>query len=239
MYQPRSHIHLFTLCLAPAFALSACVGLAGNGHRSTEMRDVGEFTKLQADGPFDVQVNQGDDRSVQVDIDSNLLSKLKTEVSNDTLNISSDGVVYDLVAGPHVIVTVPHLVDVLLIASGNVVAGTFDETDDVHLRDSGSGDLTFDGSSPHLRAEVVGSGDVWLSGSTDTAEYYMRGSGDLDARDLVAGGADVDLDSSGDLRATVNGTIKATLHGSGDIDVFGQAQVDTVTKKGSGDLVVH
>lgn len=237
MYQPRFHNILFTLCLSPVFA--ACVGVGGNGNRSSETRDVSEFTKIEADGPFDVQVNQGDDRSLEVAIDSNLQSKLKTEVSGDTLHISSDGTVYDLIAGPHVIITNPHLVEVRLIGSGNVTAGTFDEQDDVHLRDQGSGDLSFDGSSPNLTVEVTGSGDMWLSGTTDAAHYQLRGSGDLDARDMIASGADIDLNGSGDLRATVNGTVNATQDGSGDIDLFGDAQTDKVQRKGSGDLEVH
>lgn len=237
MYQPRPSNILFTLCLAPA--LAACVGVGGNGNRSSETRDVGDFSKLEADGPFDVQVNQGDDRSVEVDIDSNLQSKLKTEVSDDTLHISSNGTVFDVVSGPHVRITIPHLVEVRLIGAGNVVAGTFDEQDDVHLRDSGSGDLSFEGSSPNLTVEVTGSGDMWLNGTADAAHYQLRGSGDLDARDMTASSADIDLNGSGDLHATVNGTVNATLDGSGDVDLFGDVHTDQVQRKGSGDLEVH
>jgi hypothetical protein len=74
---------------------------------------------------------------------------------------------------------------------------------------------------------------------TDAAHYQLRGSGDLDARDMIAGGADIDLDGSGDLRATVNGTVNATLDGSGDVDLFGDVQTDRLDKKGSGDVEVH
>jgi hypothetical protein len=237
MYQPRSSNIVVTLCFLPAFA--ACVGVGGDGKRASETRDVADFTKLEADGPFDVQVNQGDDRSLQVSIDSNLLSKVKTDVSDDTLHISSNGTVFDLVSGPHVTITIPHLVEVRLLGSGNVTARTFDEQDDVHLHDSGSGDLSFDGSSPNLAAEVTGSGAMWLTGTTDAAHYQLRGSGDLDARDMIASGADIDLNGSGDLRATVNGTVNATLDGSGDVDLFGDAQTDHVQRKGSGNLETH
>jgi hypothetical protein len=237
MYQPRSHTILFTLCLMPAFA--ACVGLGGNGNRTSETRDVGDFTKIEADGPYDVQVHQGDDKAVEVDIDSNLQSKVKLDVSDDTLHISADGTVYDLVSGPHVLVTIPHLVEVRLIGSGNVIASKFDESDDVHMRDSGSGDLSFEGSTPHLLAEATGSGDIWLSGTTDSAQYQLRGSGDMDARDMIASSAEIDLDGSGDLRATVNGTVNATQNGSGDIDLFGEAQTDRLNRKGSGDIELH
>lgn len=237
MYQPRPSNIFVTLCFAPA--LAACVGVGGNGHRTNETRDVGDFTKLEADGPFDVQVNQGDDRSVEVNIDSNLQSKLKTDVSDDTLHISSNGTVFDLVTGPHVIITIPHLVEVRLIGTGNVTAGTFNEQDDVHLHDSGSGDLSFDGSTPNLTVEVTSSGDMWLSGMADAAHYQLRGSGDLDARDMIASSADIDLNGSGDLRATVNGTVNATQDGSGDIDLFGDVHTDKVDRKGSGDLETH
>jgi hypothetical protein len=237
MYQPRSYNILFALCFAPAW--TACVGVAGNGHRTSEHREVGEFSKIEADGPFDVQVRQGDDRSLETDIDSNLQAKLKTEVSDDTLHISSDSTVFDLVTGPHVLITVPHLVEARVLGSGNLDAATFDEQEDVHLRDQGSGDLAFNGSTPSLTVEVTGSGDLWLNGTTEAAHYQLRGSGDLDARDMVANGADIDLDGSGDLRATVNGTVNATQDGSGDVDLFGDVHTDHLEKHGSGDLEVH
>lgn len=227
------------LLLISLLALCACIGLEGNGHRVEETRELAEFTRIENNGPFDLEVKQGDDFDVRVSVDSNLIHRVETHVHGDTLAIDSDALIGDVVAGPHVIVTLPTLDALVLHGSGDATVNSFDAGDPLELRIAGSGDLRFTGSAPRMTLEVNGSGDLRAKGDTDFAKLKLTGSGDIEARDLVANGADVELDGSGDARLTVNGLVDADLNGSGDIDLYGEVERGHFSEDGSGDITLH
>lgn len=222
-----------------SFALSACFGIDGNGHRAEERRHLADFTRIENHGSFDLEVVQAEEFEVRISVDSNLLHRLETHQHDDTLEIDSDAVIAGVLPGPHVIVSMPVLDELTLNGSGDATLGSFDADGSIKLRISGSGDLRFTGSAPRLTLEVGGSGDMRVKGDTDFVDVRLSGSGDIDARDLVANEADVELDGSGDLRLTVNGPVDAELNGSGDIDLYGDVERGHFSEDGSGDITVH
>lgn len=219
--------------------LSGCFGLEGNGDRVTERRRVPEFSEIKNNTEFDVEVTQGDAFEVRVRIDSNLQKVVETRVIGQGLLIDSDAWVVDSVSGPHVFITMPRLASIENHGSGDVFAAWFDEEDPVSIGISGSGNLTFEGSSPWIMADVDGSGDLRLSGSTELAELTIHGSGDIDAYELTAASAGLNIEGSGELRLTVDGPVDARIHGSGDVELSGDVQPGDFSETGSGRIHVN
>jgi Putative auto-transporter adhesin, head GIN domain len=213
------------LLLLPLLHACTLLGTPGNGQRAVEKRPVDHFTRVEADGPFDVEVREAQGFSVQVNIDSNLLPLVETRASGGVLTIDARQPVRDLVPGPHVVVTLPHLEGASLLGSGRVTVGSFQETDRVDLILSGSGDLRFEGSSPSLVAQLSGSGALELTGSAARLDLDLSGSGSIGAVGLPATSATILLDGSGDVSATVEGSVDLTLSGSGNIELFGQPDI--------------
>jgi hypothetical protein len=218
---------------------SGCFGVEGDGNRVTETRRVREVSRIANDSQFDVDISQGDKFEVRVRIDSNLQRYVETRVQGDTLVIDSDAWTVDERPGPHVLITMPRLDSIGNDGSGDVFAAWFEHDDDVHLQLSGSGDLAFEGSVPRITADVAGSGDLHLSGNTEFAELTIEGSGDINANDLVAAGAEVNIEGSGNLRVTVDGPVDARIDGSGDVDLSGAVQRGRFHESGSGSINVH
>jgi hypothetical protein len=221
------------------FALVGCVAEHGNGHVVEEKRRALKFTSIDSDGPFEVDINQGDEFEVRVRIDSNLQRYVETRVHGDTLLVESSAWIVDLPRGPHVMISLPELESLENHGSGDVFAASFEQESDIDLRLSGSGDLTFDGTLPRITASGDGSGDMYLSGSTDYAELTLDGSGDLEAVDLVAMQADITVDGSGDVRARVEGPVDARTDGSGDIELSGDLDKGHFSEHGSGRIYVR
>ena len=66
-------------------------GIDGNGDVTTEKRNVnGNFTKIEADSGLNVEVQQSNSYSVEVEADENLQEHITTTVENGTLVITSD-----------------------------------------------------------------------------------------------------------------------------------------------------
>ncbi len=70
-------------------------GIKGNGNVQTEQRKIAEtFTKISVNRGLEVIVEQGDEVSVEVEADENLLSHITTKVENGTLIVTTDQNIY-------------------------------------------------------------------------------------------------------------------------------------------------
>ena len=79
---------LFSSC---KFDLDLGDGIDGNGNVKKETRNINEkFTKIDVSSGIEVEIEQADITSVEVEADSNLLQHITTKVVNGTLEITTD-----------------------------------------------------------------------------------------------------------------------------------------------------
>lgn len=229
------------LIMVATLAAAGCGGYDGNGQRATETRPQQGFTAVAADGPLDVAIQRGDAFNVEVSIDSNLLPHVRTDLvdSGATLSIDMDGAVWDVLPGPHVIVTMPVMQRAVLKGSGSVTATGFQQTDPVALELDGSGVLTYDGEVRHAQVRSSGSGNMRLRGTTISLDARLDGSGDVDARDFPTATANLSLSGSGSLSVNASMSARVTLSGSGNVNLYGGAVVEHPNISGSGFFTQH
>lgn len=213
-------------------------GLDGNGERVEERRELERFTAVESAGAFDIRIEQGDAFEAVVRIDSNLIDHIETHVHNRRLLIEPDTAIDDTVGGTHVWVTVPELHAATLSGSGSIVVSAFEQDAPIELTLSGSGEVVFSGRAPQVAAKLSGSGEMLLAGATEQVDLDLSGSGTIDAEELEAERGEIDLAGSGEVRATVLDTARVALDGSGDIDLFGEPEVE-LSKSGSGEVHVR
>jgi hypothetical protein len=219
--------------------LPGCVEIVdGNGVLQEEARDARDFDKVNARGGLDVAISEGD-FSVTVRIDENLLSQVRTSVDDDTLSISVDANLRELLPGPHVVVSMPALEDAETTGEGAMTVSEFDAEGPMSLELTGEGSLTWSGRATDLDVVLAGSGDVSIEGTAESAELFLRGSGSLDARDLVADEANIELDGPGELSVTVNGLVNARAANGGSIDLFGRVRAGTLEETSGGTITTH
>lgn len=209
--------------LACGVLVIACVQrFDGNGVLVEEARAARDFERVMANGGLDLTVSEGE-FAVTVRIDENLQPYVRTSVQGGTLRVSvDDGNIGDKLPGPHVLISMPALRDAETAGPGGVSAEGFVSEGPVSLELTGSGRLRWSGSAGALDAVLAGSGELAIEGSAESAVLLLRGSGALDARDLTASGARIEVDGSGNVSATVNGSVDARVEGSGTVDLYGR-----------------
>jgi hypothetical protein len=229
--------HIAPSCLWVAcFACGCADGIEGNGQRVTEERPLAGFSRVDSATSVDVEIEQGDDFAVSVSVDSNVLPELRTRVVGDLLQIDSRRDLDDLVAGPHVRVTLPALRVASLSGSGALRVRAVDSTESLALLLSGSGGIDFVGEEPEVVVRLSGSGVVALTGGAERIDLQLDGSGDIDASALEAADGRLELSGSGSIRASLSSTADVELSGSGDIYLSGDATVTRQSLDGSGAL---
>jgi Putative auto-transporter adhesin, head GIN domain len=201
---------------------------------------VGNFTALEAAGPFNVTVRTGTNPGVQATGNQKLIDKLVVEVDGDKLVIRPEehhGWFHW--GGTHgkadIAVTVPQLRAATLAGAGGididkVSGGSFEG------QIAGSGDLTMRSIDVGaLKVGIAGSGSVRGQGKAQTADYDIAGSGDVDAERILVQDLTVSIAGSGNVRANATRAAKVDIMGAGDVEVKGGAKC-SVSKMGGGDV---
>lgn len=227
--------HVRIACALPL--LGGCVETYdGNGILAEETRTITGFDRVSVRGDLDIELEQGA-FAAAVRIDQNLISRVSTRVDGRTLLVRFEGGnLGEHLPGPNVSVSLPLLTDVELNGSGRLVASGFEGEEPASVELSGSGELTWSGSTDALDVVLNGSGNLSVTGEAERAEYYLAGAGTLDARELTAQAANIELEGSGSIQATVDGRVDASINGSGTIELFGDITRGTWTETEEGSI---
>lgn len=234
---PRSRRASGVHVASALLVLAGCVETYdGNGILAEEARTAAGFERVSVRGAIDIELQQGD-FAVAVRIDQNLISRLTTRVDGRTLLVRFEGGnLGEHLPGPNVSVSLPRLSDVELNGSGRLVASGFEGEEPASVELSGSGELTWSGSTDALDVVLNGSGNLTVTGEAERAEYYLAGAGTLDARELTAEAANIEVEGAGSIQATVDGRVDASVNGSGTIELYGDVTRGDWTETAEGSI---
>lgn len=207
----------------------------GSGVLGEEARETSAFHSIYFTGSIDVEATAGQEQSITVQGDDNLLEYVTTEVRDGVLLVSLESGSYNFRKPMVVRIQVPALDSVQLNGSGDfTVHGVTRDQFDVTLR--GSGDLVVKSlDTQRLRVNLEGSGDIKISGKTQKLALTLQGSGDMNLVGLEADLVHTSLAGSGDIRVRAREALDVTIAGSGEVGYFGEPAV-TKTMAGSGEV---
>lgn len=203
------------------------ISVSGNGIQATESRTTSAFSQVKSMGAFDVYITNGEEYSVMVSADENLLQYIETYVSGETLKIDIDELhSVKAIVPMEVYITTPVLDGVIQSGSGKIIADYF-ETDHFDAVLSGSGRIValFGANSGDVL--LSGSGQLDISGSADHVELVVSGSGNIDAADLAVNDCKTLTSGSGNMWVSVDDYLEARISGSGNVYYFGTPTVET------------
>jgi hypothetical protein len=209
----------------------------GSGAVIEEEREVNDFDSVLLTGMGNVYVELGDEETLTIEAEDNLLKHLKSKVKGRTLEIGTDDNVNLHPQEPiNFYLTVKELDSVEISGSGDVrlpewLAGSFS------IAISGSGDVRIDSLNANwLDVEISGSGHADISGGqVEKQNIEISGSGDYRARDLECSRAEVRVSGSGEATVWALDELEIDISGSGDVYYVGDPHVEKEVS-GSGDI---
>jgi hypothetical protein len=229
----------FALLSVAALGLAGCVsfngwqGVQGSGNVTTEVRPLISFDRVSLGSSGELRLVQGDEESLKIETDDNLLPLIHSEVSNGRLSIGSHNVNLRPTRTIRYELKLKNLAGLQLSGSLNANADTI-RSDRLALGISGSGNIRI----AHLEAQSVsthisGSGSMSVAGRAEKQVTDISGSGSLRAAELKCAQAEVHVSGSGDVSIWVTESLKARISGSGSVEYKGRPMVDAHTS-GSG-----
>lgn len=210
---------------------------------SEQMRALDTFTSIRNKGSFEVYVTVGEEQSVKVTADSDIIDKVETEVRGDTLHIElehkGNWSGYRNIDVLRVDITVQSLEAVRVDGSGDFEVRGLDGGD-FKANVNGSGDIELiEAKADRLSIDIKGSGDVEASGECNKLDVEIKGSGDVSGRKMSCKDGDIGIMGSGDVSATLKESVDVGIMGSGDVTVWGKPEKVKSRSMGSGDVVLR
>ncbi len=219
---------IFLVVLISAFSVSCnwTIGLVrGSGEVRTEERDVSDFHKVHLSGVGDLIITQGEEESLLIETDDNIIPLIETEVSAEKLTIGfRRGYNFVPTSDIKFYLTVKELDEILLSGAGSIVCHGFD-AEELEIEISGAGDIDFRLNADVVRVNSSGAGDINMSGRVDRQEIDLSGAGKYDAEDLESRECDITVSGAGSATVNVSQKLDVDISGVGGVEYQGSPRV--------------
>jgi hypothetical protein len=228
-------ISAVTVLLLTTIACSVSIGnigsrtIRGSGVVETEQRDVSGYSKVELSGIGRLVIEVGENESLTIEAEDNLMEYIETDVRGSTLQIGiqerisinpSKPIIYYL--------TVRQLEAINVSGAGSVEAPDL-EADRFSVDISGAGGVKIDRLvAARLDVNISGLGDMTINGGqVDQQDVNISGSGNHETRDMESAEADISLSGLGNATVWVTEYLKVGISGAGSVRYAGNPTVDS------------
>ena len=220
---------IITIISALTIFATSCkwtIGLVrGSGDIETEERNVSGFHKVSLEGIGNLIVTQGDEESLVIEADDNIISLIRTDVFAHRLTIGfKRGYNFIPTVKIKYYLTVIDLDKISLSGTGDIDCDNF-STDKLEFEISGAGDIDFNINAESVETTSSGAGDINLAGKVDSQEIDISGVGKYDAEELESRECSISLSGAGSVTVNTSEELDISISGVGNIYYAGDPHI--------------
>lgn len=214
--------------------------IKGSGYVLTQQRETSYFSSIEVAGKISVYISPGEFLPITIEADDNLFPYIKTVVRDDILKIYlSDTVNIVKFADMNVLIGMPK-VSRLMARQFGYIEGSMStwDVDTVKIRVASAGRIKLAAKASYIDAKAKTSAIIELKGKTKELEAELTTAARLDARELEADEADIDLGTGAKAEIRVNHELEYNLGGSSRLIYKGNPRI-LQAKTTAGSKVIH
>ena len=188
----------------------------GNGNLASEMRKLSNFKAIEITIGYDkILVNCGEEPSLHISGDENILPLITTRISKGILRIESDST-FETKADSEIIINVKSLKEF-----------TFDGVGETVIQNVNSEKFT---------CNINGVGSCELNGKVESFYVSVNGVGSVNARQLIADDVVASLNGVGSVKLYAKNSLNASVNGIGGLTYFGNPAELILNDSGIGGI---
>ncbi len=195
----NAYVLVLGVLLCFIVAISGCTTQSGTGNQTPNISGV---TGVALNGPGTLIIQQGDNESIRIEADSNLMSKISTSVSGTTLSISN-------------LNSVSNGAVKIYITLKNLNA----------LTTNGGSDSEVTGLNSDKLTVTLDNGKMTLAGKAENLIATINGGGNIAAKDLQSQTGTITINGEGKANVNVVTSLTAVVNGGGSITYTGSPKV--------------
>lgn len=216
------------LILCALVIVCGCTGLGGvgSGNVINETRSVSGFSEVSLSGIGTLIITQGNEESLIIEADDNVLPFIKTQVNNNKLEISYDTGMPAPTEEIKMYLTLKDISSVEIQGTGKVESSQLN-TDKLNINIEGAGKADIENLTVNeLVSNISGAGQIFLSGSASSQKVTINGAGNYQAENLQSMTAEVNINGAGNVILDVSEFLKAIISGTGKVEYTGNPELD-------------
>jgi hypothetical protein len=205
--------------------VSCGVVVTGSGDLVTESYDYTDFTGIQAQNGFEVEIVRSDSFSVKVTTDDNIKKYLDVEKIGDTLRIRLDQYRNYVSVTIEAKITMPDIEEIRLSGGSHCEITGFSSSNDLSATLSGGSQLEGDINAGDTEIELSGGSRATLTGSAKDLTIKSSGGSKVLLEDFPVNNADINISGGGSAEVDISGTMDANLSGGSKIRYIGEPKI--------------
>jgi predicted small secreted protein len=223
-------LFLLTILILGTLFFSACNTLRvvrGTGDMTEETREVSGFNAVSLDGLGTIFIEQGNEESLHIEAEDNLMQFLETDVEGNTLVLSTrEGINIVPTQGIFYYLTVRDLENITVDGLGNIDLPDL-QTSRLVLDINGGGEINARSlEADNLDVDINGLGSINLDGGhVGQQTITIDGGGSYEARNMSSDTAAVSINGLGSANLWAQETLDVTIDGGGSVHYSGKPQV--------------
>lgn len=233
---------IFLILIGMAILSCSCADIStvtGNGHTTITKRTVPSYKGISISGGIDLYITQGDSEKVEVGVDENLQSMIKTEVNDGILNVyPSRGILFKM-SKVKVNVTVKNLSKISCSGGSDAFTTNMLSVPELSVEASGGSDIKLSVKTQKFNGNANGGSDIYLKGATKFFDCSASGGSDIHAKELMVESAKVDASGGSDVHLHITKQLDANASGGSDVYYSGNPQFKNVEKSGGSDVIAE
>lgn len=213
--------------------------IIGSGNIITKDVEVSDFNNISLAGMGNLIIKQGNQESLKIEAEDNIMDEIVAEVKGDTLDINyKRNWLFSLLIKPtkdiNFYINLKDINKINISGSGTAQSENI-KTDNMDIIINGSGEIDLSIEAETLKSNVSGSGSFNLSGKVDFQEMIISGSGKYFAKELESKKAVIKISGSGKTEINAKEELDVNISGSGTVFYVGDPKI-TQKISGSGKL---
>jgi hypothetical protein len=233
----KSRIFILFIALVMVIGCTQ-IPITGSGNVVTQEEPISGFDKVDISQSFEVDISQGENFSVIIRVDDNLVEHLQVVKQGNTLKIGlKPNRNYNVRnATMEAEVTMPELTGLDLSGASRATIAGFKSSNDLSVDLSGSSSLVGDIEAAKTNFDLSGGSDANLSGSGQETTIDVAGGSQIDLSNFPV--ADVTVNAAGGSTATVNasGKLSADASGASQIYYLGDPTLGEIDSSGASSV---
>ncbi len=211
--------------LSSLLFLSSCDDfIVGNGNIVEETREVKPFKAIDISGVFKVFLTQGDEESLVIEADDNLMQYIESYVSGGTLYLGTKGFGIRS-ATIRAYITMKELREIEASGAVTITGETPFDFSRLTIQVSGAANIDMEMYGEKLELNVSGAGKGYLKGEVDRVFIDLSGASKLDAEQLYANTMAIEISGAGSANVNVEEELDASISGAGHVRYAGNPNV--------------
>jgi hypothetical protein len=205
---------------------------------NAEVRKVGSFTSIQAEGGIDIYVTQGKETGVAVSASSDdYREAIVAEVRGNTLYVSFKykNLWGNRMANPKAkaYVSVIKLESINLSGACDIhIAGVL-KSDDLKVVLSGASNLKGEVQLNNTQILLTGASDCKLTGKAERIKVQASGASSFKGYDMDAGDADINASGASDVQMSISNSLTVEASGASSVHYKGEPRLKGIRVSGA------